>query len=80
MSVPGGGMSAGVVIANRQALTRRGDVLRVTVGLRHPGQPTFPSLDTLWLTVDVPKRLLGNPLPRRVVVAESRFARHGPGF
>jgi hypothetical protein len=117
MSVPGGGASAGVVIANRQALarfpiltmhpghppgccdwyqsfdwkhdavllvvartqsefeidslTRRGGVLRVTIGPRYPNEPAFPAPATLWLTVDVPKRLLGSPLPRRVVVAEA---------
>lgn len=115
MSVPGGAQAGGVVIANRQALTRfpiltlhpghvgccewyqtfdwkhdvvllvvartqsefeisrltrQGSLLRITIGPRYPGQPAFPSPATLWFAVDVPKRLLGSPLPRRVVVAE----------
>jgi hypothetical protein len=121
MRVPGGGVSAGVVIPTRQALarfpiltmhpghpagccdwyesfdwkhdavvlvvartqsdfeiyrlTRQSSVLHITIGPRYPGQPAFPRPATLWLTVDVPKRLLGSPLPRRVVVAEVNASR-----
>jgi hypothetical protein len=121
MSVPGGGVSAGIVVPNRQALARfpvlmlhpghppcscdwyetfdwsrdavvlvvaqthsdfeiyrlarQGSVLRITIGPSSPGQPAVPSPVTLWLAVDVPKRLLGSPLPRRVVVAEVSTSR-----
>jgi hypothetical protein len=54
------------------SLARRGSTLRVTIGPRYPAQPPFAAPLTLWMTVDVKKRLLGTPLPRKVVVV-SKF-------
>src|SRR5436190_7170980 len=51
------------------SLMRRGSTLRVTIGPRYPEQPLFAAPITLWMTVDIRKRLLGTPLPRRVVVS-----------
>ena len=50
------------------SLARRGSTLRVTVGARSPDQAPFSPPLTLWMTVDVRKRLLGALLPRKVVV------------
>jgi hypothetical protein len=57
-------------------LTRRGSTLRVTIGPRYPEQPAFSAPITLWMTVDVRKRLLGLPLPHKVVVI-SKFPAAG---
>jgi hypothetical protein len=60
------------------ALARRAGTLRVTIGPRYPGEvgPPFPAPVTLWMTVDIRKRLLGLPLPRKAVVI-SKFPTAG---
>jgi hypothetical protein len=63
--------STGYVLEIR-SLRRRGSRLTIVVALRQPTDYVSPVILTACHVVSVPKRLLGRPLPRRLVVREVR--------
>ena len=55
-----------------RSLRRRGSRLTIVVALRQPTGIVAPVVLTACQVVSVPRRLLGTPLPRRVVVRVER--------
>jgi hypothetical protein len=63
--------STGYVLEIR-SMRRRKSRLTIVAAIRPPTGPVSPVITTACHVVSVPRRLLGTPLPRRLVVRETR--------